>query len=690
MGFLSNYIEKQKDIAKMYDMIVANFLSGANVILTDDELETSNISVGYSHVESDVQVSKYYMIRSMPMYLQSQIFDYIRTRCISSGVKINFYMYSEPHTIHWDSTEMKNQMDVWRRLIENDPKRGKQSVFDYRDTRGTNIVKERILQSTMYFNKSELDYKRSLCKVSFIVEFTARKDEESLLNLTDALTKFKSICATSEIKYKELRINLPDWMTRISPFSLRKIPEVDKFMSYRILTDDVFANFNAYKQGRVGYEGISLGIDVLSKVPVLKKIKGDPDAAENWLISAESGGGKSYYAKTMLTYLLADNFVVTVMDYEGDEYDNIAAYVKESNPEDVKIVSMGKGSTIYFDPMEISDLTGDNDIDVELKETAESYTLAIFRVICCGLEGQMTLWEESVVSEAIRRVYDDAGVTDDRSTWHLSKGLRVGMVYEVMKDMVQSKDFVDEDNDNVKHKAAIKLVETASIYFEEGGAKAGTFKNPMSVNSLYKAKLIIFSFGMRGATASQTDPTILALKQLSVANVTIQISNYCKYIRHCFNVKVWEEFQRYGEIKGSAEVISNAMTGGRKRGDVNILITNDLQAILDEDNPVAVRLSQNFTSMAIGRIRNKEVRERFCRKFDKPEMIEPLERIAKAYNSDNNVGGVVAKTNSTNKYRNAFCLLLDNGKQAIVKVMLPKSLRESKLFKTGVDVDLKK
>ena len=422
----------------------------------------------------------------------------------------------------------------------------------------------------------------------------------------------------------------------------------------------------------------------------MKKVKGDPDAAENWLISAESGGGKSYYAKTLLTYLLADNFVVTVMDYEGDEYDNLAAYIKESNPEDVKIVSMGKGSTIYFDPMEISDLTGDHDIDVELKETAESYTMAIFRVICCGLEGQMSLWEESVVSEAIRRVYDDAGVTDNPSTWKKSKGLRVQMVYDIMKDMVESKDFIDEDNDNVKHKAAIKLVETASIYFEEGGAKAGTFKNPMSVNSLYRAKFIIFSFGMRGATASQTDPTILALKQLSVANVSIQISNYCKYIRHCFNVKVWEEFQRYGEIKGSAEVITNAMTGGRKRGDVNILITNDLQAILDEDNPVAVRLSQNFTTMVVGRIRNKDVRERFCRKFDKPEMIEPLERIAKAYNSDNNVGGIVAKTNSTNKYRNAFCLLLDNGKQAIVKVMLPKALRESKLFKTGVDVDADK
>lgn len=687
MGFLKRYIEKQRDILKMYDTVIANQLSGSSVILTEDYLESSNISVGYSHIESDAQVSKYYMIRTMPMYMQANIFDTIRTRCIGPGVKINFYSYSEPHTIHWESTEMRNQMNVWRRVIEKDESRQNQSIFDYRSNRGMNQTKDRILESTMYFNKAELDYKRTLCKVCFIVEFTSRKDTESLINLSDAITKFKGICTTNEIRIKELKINMPDWVSRINPFCLKKNKEVDKYMSYRILTDDIFANLNSYKQGRVGYNGVSLGIDVLSKVPVLKKFKEDPDAAENWLIAAESGGGKSYYAKTLMTYLMADGFVVTVMDYEGDEYDNLAAYVRESNPEDVKVVSMGKGSTIYFDPMEIADLTGDEDIDSELKETAESYTLAIFRVICCGLDGQMSLWEESVVSEAIRRVYDDAGVTDKKNTWHRSKGLRVAMVYDTIKDMVQSKDFVDEDNDNVKHKAALKLVETASIYFEDGGAKSGTFKHPMSVNSLYRAKFIIFSFGMRGATATQTDPTLLALKQLSVANVSIQISNYCKYIRKCFNVKVWEEYQRWGEVSGSSDIICNAMTGGRKRGDVNILITNDLQTILDENNPVAVRLSQNFTSMAIGRIRNRDVRERFCEKYDKKEMLVPLERIAKAYNSDNNVGGVVAKENSTNKYRNSFCLLLDNGKQAIVKVLLPKALSKSKLFKTGVDVD---
>lgn len=672
----------------MYDTIVANELSGSSVILTEDFLESSNISVGYSHVESDTQVSKYYLIKQMPMYMQANIFDNIRTRCIASGIKINFYMYSEPYKIRWDSTEMRNQMQVWRRVIENDNNKGSNSVFDYRNNRGINIVKQRIIESTMYFNKAELDQKRSLCKVSFMVEFTARKDEESLINLSDSISKFKGICNTQEIRFKEIKVNMPDWISRLNPFSMKKIPEVDKFMSYRIMTDDVLANLNSYKQGRVGYEGVPLGIDVLSRVPVLRKFKSDPNMAENWLIAAESGGGKSYFVKSLLMNLLADGFVVTVMDYEGDEYDDLAAYVAESNNKDVKIVSMGKGSTVYFDPMEISDLTGDEDIDAELKETAQSYTLAMFRVICCGLDGELTMWEESVISDAIRQVYDEANVTNDKKTWYKSKGLRISMVYDAICDMVMSKELIDEDNDNMKHKAAMKLVETGNVYFNEGGSKSGTFKNPLSVNSLYDAKFIVFSFGMRGATGSQIDPALVALKQLSVANVSTQISNYCKYVKKCFNVKVWEELQRYFSLSGSADIVINSITGGRKRGDVNILITNDLQSIIGDDSRIANSLSQNITSMAIGRIRNKDVRERFCRKYDRSEMIAPLERIAKSYNSDNNVGGVVAKSDSTNKYRNSFCLLLDNGKQAIVKVMLPKALSKSKLFRTGVDVEV--
>ena len=194
----------------------------------------------------------------------------------------------------------------------------------------------------------------------------------------------------------------------------------------------------------------------------------------------------------------------------------------------------------------------------------------------------MTQWEERVISTAIQRMYDSAGVTERKETWHRSKGLRLSMVYDEIKAMVESKELVDSDADNVKHKAAMKLSETSAMYFEPGESKSGTFANPMSANELYKAKFIVFSFGMKGAASSLNDPTILALKQLSVAYVSIQISNYCKYVKRCFNVKVWEEYQRWGEAQGSADIISNVMTGGRKRGDVNFIITNDLASMLDE------------------------------------------------------------------------------------------------------------
>lgn len=609
--------------------------------------------------------------------------DLIRNNCIRDGIKINFYTYAQPYRINWDSAEMKNKISVWRDYAQKQG--GTPGVFEYRNKRKDSLNVQRIVNSTKYLNEAELDYRRSMMKVSFVIEITSRKDDDSILNMTYTLRDFKVFCNQMEIKVKELRVNMLDWMKQLGVFSLKETKETSSKLSKKVVTDDILANLNGYKQGRVGIKGICMGIDILSGVPVLKAFKEDPDASENWIIAAETGGGKSYYVKSLLTYLLADNFVVTVMDYEGDEYNNLASYISAGNPDDVKVISMGKGSTVYFDPMEIAHLTGEPEIDSDLKENSINYVLAIFRTITCGLTQQMSRTEESVISEAIRRVYEMHGVTESQSTWARSKGIRLSYVYEELKGMVEGKELLDPDNDNLKHKAAVRILESASVYFEEGEAKYGTFKNPISADELFRAKFIVFSFGMKGLTASQIDPIILALKQLSVANISIQISNYCKYVKHCFNVKVWEEYQRWGEIQGSEEIIGNAMTGGRKRGDVNLLITNDLASILDKENAVSKRLRQNIQNMVIGKIKDKGVRREFCQNFDLLELEPALSKIARANSAD---GGAKNKAaDAGNRYKHAMCLVLDSGKKAIVKVMLPKALNESSLFKTGVKVD---
>lgn len=664
---------KRREKLAMYDMILANMIAGNSIIEPTEQLDNSKISIGFSNIASESIISKYFIINAFPDWMGTQFMDEVRSRCVMPGLRVDFYTYCKPHRIRWDSAEMRSKMSIWKEYSDKHDE--EINVFEYRAKRSQALTRERLMQSTRYLNEAELDHKRTTLMATFIVKISAKREDDAIINLNRAISEYKKMCGNLDIKTKELKVNMIDWLQALGIFSLRPIREVVGRMSRKILTDDILANFNSYKQGRVGNNGISLGIDIASKSLVMKKFKDNPDAPENWLVSASTGGGKSYWVKTLITYLLADGFVVTVMDYEGDEYYNLANYIKAGNPDDVKIVSMGKGSSLYFDPMEIPELTGDDSIDADLKESALSYTLAYFRVMSCGLDGDMNKSQERVVSTAIKRVYESAGVTDDPKTWYRSKGLRVSMVYEELKDMADSKEYVDESTDNIKHKSLVDIVENCSIYFEEGEAKAGSFANPMSINSLLGAKFIVFSFGMKGAAKSQMDPVILALKQLSVANIGIQISNYCKYVRKCFNVKVWEEYQRWGDAKGSADIISNAMTGGRKRGDVNIIITNDLAAMLDDNNPINKTISQNIQSFAIGSINDDKVIEQFCEKF-KLEEIEPdLRKIAK-YST------VCVEADSIESYKHAFCLVLDNGKKAVVKVTLPPSLRSSKLFKT--------
>jgi hypothetical protein len=665
---------KRKRLMEMYDNLVSNLLAKDVVIEPNVNLDNSRISIGYSSLASENSISKYYIITNLPDYLDSQLLDIIRYRCIKAGVKINFYMFEQPHTIKWNSAEMRNKISIWKDYTD---KAEESSVFDYRVKRKEGLARQRIIWSTKYLNEAELDYKRTLMKVSIVVRVSAQRNMESIINMMDTIASFKGLCINSDIKFKELRVNLIDWLQSICAFSLRYVREVETRMPKKVVTDDIMANFNGYKQGLVGRKGMPLGIDVESGQAVLYQMKSDPDAAENWLVSASTGGGKSYFVKDKLPYMLASGYVVTIMDYEGDEYSKFAYYIADANPDDVQIVSMGKGSLVYFDPMPIQDLTGDEDIDRELKENAVNYTFAIFRLLVAGLEGNLTQWQENIISNAIRRVYESVGVTDEKRTWVRSKVLQIRDVYDEIVELIASGDLRDETTDNALHAAAVEIQMACKIYFEEGESKSGTFKNPLSADDLYKARLIIFSFGLRGAAASTTDPVILALKQLSVANLSTQISNYCRYVRHCFNVKVWEEYQRWGDAKGSAEIISNAMTGGRKRGDINFIITNALASLLDDSNKLTRSLKDNIQCYAIGKTPDVETRQQFCEKFHFEEIMPALDRIADESADEEGDGA------SPNKpWNKAFCVCLQNGKKAIVKVDLPPSIHQSGLFKS--------
>lgn len=657
----------------MWDYVLSNLYVGSSVLEPQDSLSSSDIAVDFAGIHSAGYVTKYFLITQYPDWMYPNMLDVIRMNCLDSGVKVNFYIYMEPHKIEWDSADMKNRMGALRRFSERTEDLEDVSVFEYRGKKQQLLAKKRVLESLNYLNKADIDYRRSLWLNAVLVEFSGKRGHggEYLNNMNKSIADFKSYCSNAEMTYREIKINVNDWLSALSPFSLRYIKEVRQKVVKKVLTDDIMANlFNSYKQGKIGTSGALIGLDVSNKLPVMVDFRLNKTNAENWLICATTGGGKSFFVKHFLMWLLGTNIPVMVTDFEGDEYSSLAAFVRADSPDDVAVISMGKGSNTYCDPMIIPDLTGVEEIDGSLKTDAMAFTRKVFKILAtAGEDKEIDKWQVSVLNDCIKKVYYDYGVTDDRSTWVRSKDCNIRDVYDALESNVRRKIYLDEANENIKHKAAVNILEACKSYFEPGEADYGTFEKRIDTGALFKAKLVIFSFGEKGKTASEMDKVAVQLKQLSVANLANQMSNYHKYVRKGLNVKVWEEYQRWGEIPGSNEILKNVITGGRKRGDINFVITNDLSAILSGDK-TSETIRNNFTSYAIGKLTDRNLIDRFVTTCRLEDLRVPLEKISDA----TEVGD--------SRYYKAFCVCMNNADKAVVKVSLPEELATSSLYGT--------
>ena len=659
-----------------YDMWLADIVS-KGMFLNDTTVKGSDaMSPRFAYTETNSYLVKYFIITGYPTHIQTNFIDELRTKCLMSvpyGVKINYMQLGEPAVIDWSSTEMRNKITVWKNYTK-DANKGV-DVWNFKESKKEHEQKVRLIDSTLFLNEAEVDHYRSICKVEIVFQLICDKTKEGIVYGNKAADELIKQGKVMGLKIKPVRMSMMDWLKHLSQFSRTKSKALNNKIADNIMTDDMVACLAGYKQGRIGDFGIPIGIDIHRREAVLYMFKSDPNKVENWLISAMTGGGKSYMVKSLLIWLLGMGLTVTILDYEGDEYIGLYEKMIADDPKSAVLVSMGKGSTEYVEPMEIPDLVGDDDIDNDLKDTAQEFTMAMFRIIVHGTSGQLTRWEEGVISRAMANVYAGNLVTNDKSTWQNSKGITIRDVYEEIVHLVETKEFFDDLTDNVQHKAAVEIAEACRTYFDSDGARASTFLHPLNLSRLREAQLIIFSFGVKGAVASSTDQSILALKQLCVANISSQLSNYCKYVKHNFNVKVWEEYQRYGEVAGSAEIIGNSMTGGRKRGDINFIITNDLENILDDANVINKQIRQSISAYCIGKIRDADTIENFCAKFKCPEVKDELLKLS-----------IATKTGANSKYMHGFCLMLDDGKKAIVKSLLPKVLAEDPLFSTGVKV----
>ena len=657
-------------------------------------------SNGYGTYSGKDNITFYYTIDGYPKEVPIDLRYNIR-RLVRGDVKISFISVFEPTRIDWNSPRMASKLRTWRSIDEE-----AEDVDEFNYQENVESMDSMIWrkQSLVYLSDAEKRRNRKTFRYRSMMLVSGSRGE----NFDKTIFEVTSYCKNISLKLTRVDSDLFKFMRYFSPFSMEYSDSVVKKVGSNTVTDELLARFTTYDQGKIGRGGDYWGTDIYSGFPVYKRMKKDSVDAENILITAETGGGKSYYLKVLLLQLISkDNYNGTINDIEGFEYIPFAGFL--ANQDDVVILNMAEGQGCYFDPVEIN-LTGNEDLDKDMYSFSNSFTLALIKTLL-GKNMVTNDWANVVVNNAVSRVYSEAGVdAKDMSTWGNSEGLTLYDVYDVLKDLydecidlianygysigeVRNLNDLNDESDleitqqyrrNPKYKEALDLViAKLSSYFEDlenGGIRSNVFNERVTLEDIRRSKLVICSFGMAGKSPAQVDPIQMGLAQLSASCISHIRSIFSK-AEGKFNFKVWEEFQRWGSFPDADAAIQTALTGGRKLGDINFIITNDVKQLLDNDR---FGVFGNITSFAVGAIGDDDTREDLCRRLSIPLLKGELDRLV---TEKGNTETFEKDIDVVSIYDKAFLVHLDKSVSTIVKMSLPDYLSKSDIFRTGVNID---
>ena len=641
-------------------------------------------SNGNATMSGKTLINFYYTIDGYPVETPIDFRERIRD-VTKSDVKVSFISTFEPTRIDWNSPQLRSKIRIWQSMEEDSTD---VNSYNY-NTRVTALSSMKRRKNSLVYLTDAGTRKRNLFKYRTMMIISGHRGESFDKSVFEVL----DYCSKAGFQVTRIDTDIGEFLKAFSPFSAQLSSSILKQVGNNTIPDEQIARLSNYSQGKIGKHGIMFGTDIHSGYVVYKQVKKSDTDAENILITAETNGGKSYFVKYLLLQLLAyAYFNGTINDIEGTEYIPLANFV--SHNDKVVVLNMAEGQGCYYDPFEIS-LTGVDTLDKDLFSFCKSFTNTVFRVLVGETLLDQNVWAQKIVNNAISLAYSSIGVVaDDKSTWENSKGYDLFYVYSKFKDLYQECINISKKDEDIlslheRYKLNQEYIDTLdkvvaklSEYFEpfeNGGIRSDVFRKRVTLSDIVDAKLLINSFGMEGRSADTIDKTQMTLSQISAANISYIRSIFSK-AQGKFNFKVWEEFQRWGQFPGSATTIKTAITGGRKLGDVNFILTNNVKELLDDDK---FAIFDNTSSFAIGAIASQSTRRRLCEELSVPLLLPEVDSIVnKKGNTETFEGDNIIQS----KYDKAFLVCLDKTVSTIVKAELPPHIAKSIIFKTGVDI----
>jgi len=261
--------------------------------------------------------------------------------------------------------------------------------IQYSDTRGTleNLQKgeERLFNVSLYIN--------------------CRADSRKELNLLTK--KIESELNSLMILPRIARLRMLQGFKSTAPIG------IDELNANRNITTDALSAFFPFTSQflQVDNGGIWLGLNK-NNIPIIKDIFKLPNP--NGLVLAQSGGGKSYFCKLLITRYLLNGTKVMVIDPQG-EYKGL---VKRFNGQRI---DLSRESDTMINPF---DLMG--------HDYAEK-RLALMDLMQVML-GKLTDPQKSIIDKAISQAYKNKGINKDSNTWNREPPILADLL-KVLKQM---------------------------------------------------------------------------------------------------------------------------------------------------------------------------------------------------------------------------------------------------------------
>ena len=663
---LFNRGRKKVTPLEMYtNMVIRKFQANSNNIDLS-VAGTAQMKFGYDKIITANGIREYYKLVRIAMYMPAQFLEFLRTietkeEVVGEGVSVNLCMKMDPHWIDWNTRQMSIRASVWEQDMQESEDYINQNkgrlVSD--DEIAVNKQNTWLQKSWEYFKEMCSDNHHTPVVQVYIELATAVSIKQAYKNLKQASMELQRKAITNGFELKKIKGNLWDFQKLFCPVSAGN-PRMEKSIERFPLTDTYVANMTDYSPGKLTADEVLMGMDIDTGKFVYKDFINATGGAEVLLIAAITGGGKSYFAKSIAFSILVNGYTLVVLDRDGE-------YIPIANEINGTVISMSRGTGKYYDSTVIAELSGDHEVDITLLINSQKATIAVFNVLA-DAENGMTSDELAVFNDAYKRLYEKYGIDkNDMSTWERSKNLSFHKLYNSIVELKKDKSYMKKYRNTVEG-----LIDKLRVFFEPDGIYSYLFKVPISITDVLNdidgnAPMVVVHMDLEDDAGKDSKDKPTFIKLITTNYLVDTILTHNRKLNK-FTFLYVEEFQRYLYNTFAKGIVVTLVTGGRKKNANVIVITNNpdelAESVVKDTALQAIR--DNITSAMIGKIKSQASIDNICTNLGLLGCNKEL----------------MSMLTDSQLPRHSFVSKFDDNEAAIIRAVVPPEYRDTVLFKT--------